>query len=52
MSFPQQLLISKIKIIFENDEVKEYNVEFTAADANDVKLQAFDSMQNSIFLRF
>lgn len=41
------LLYNYIKInFFENDEC---SVEFTAADANDVKLQAFDSMQNSIY---
>ena len=41
------LLYNYLKInFFENDE---YDIEFTDADENDVKLQAFDSMQNSIY---
>ena len=41
------LLYNYLKInFFENDE---YDVEFTEADENDVKLEAFDSMQDSIY---
>ena len=41
------LLYNYIKInYFENDD---YDLEFTNEDKNDVKLQAFDSMQDSIY---